>query len=219
METGSSSESLGKAKKVKAKGGSIATRLGSMLPKVEVEPFVPRIDHNPNELRSWAKRTGFVSDFSGESRASAGDRNDSVGFDLEKGLDHRHGGGSSPKIEIDPVLGRTKKNQGIEIEPVGRRIRDNPPVLGPERKVGLNGNGNVNGIMNRTGNGNGNEVPAVSPGAEPKAERDAKFDVNPEVEEAASGGWRNPSGMKCGLRDNPGFGLYFSLLFSLVVLF
>jgi nucleobase transporter 1/2 len=204
METGSSSESLGKAKKVKAKGGSIATRLGSMLPKVEVEPFVPRIDHNPNELRSWAKRTGFVSDFSGESRASAVDRNDSVGFDLEKGLDHRHGGGSSPKIEIDPVLGRTKKNQGIEIEPVGRRIVDKPPVLGPERKVGLNG------IMNRTGNGNGNEVPAVSPGAEPKkedgvAERDAKFDVNPEVEEAASGGWRNPSGMKCGLRDNPGF--------------
>uniref|UniRef100_A0A2N9EF56 Nucleobase-ascorbate transporter 11 n=1 Tax=Fagus sylvatica TaxID=28930 RepID=A0A2N9EF56_FAGSY len=204
METGSSSESLGKAKKVKAKGGSIATRLGSMLPKVEVEPFVSRIDHNPNELRSWAKRTGFVSDFSGESRASAGDRNDSVGFDLEKGLDHRHGGGSSPKIEIDPVLGRTKKNQGIEIETVGRRIVDKPPVLGPERKVGLNG------IMNRTGNGNGNEVPAVSPGAEPKkedgvAERDAKFDVNPEVEEAASGGWRNPSGMKCGLRDNPGF--------------
>jgi nucleobase transporter 1/2 len=68
----------------------------------------------------------------------------------------------------------------------------------------------VNGIVNR--NANGNEVPAVAPAAEPKkedggvAERDAKIDVYPNDEEPAHGGWRRPSGMKCGLRDNPGFG-------------
>nr|POF23708.1 hypothetical protein CFP56_72222 [Quercus suber] len=35
----------------------------------------------------------------------------------KRGFDHRNGGGSSPKIEIDPILGRTRPNQGIEIEP------------------------------------------------------------------------------------------------------
>lgn len=221
METGSSSQSLDKAEKVK--GGGAATRLGSV-PK-KIEPFVPRYDHNPKELKSWAKKTGFVSDYSWGPETSASEKNDGPGFDLEKGLDLRNGG-SSPKIEIDPVLGRTKPTRGIEIEPVvrnerdgavrgenqRRRIRDEPKE--DERNVGSNGNGNlnvhVNGIANR--NANGNEVPAVAPATEPKkedggvAERDAKIDVYPNDEEPTHGGWRRPSGMKCGLRDNPGYG-------------
>ncbi|XP_075653596.1 nucleobase-ascorbate transporter 11 [Castanea sativa] len=208
MEAGSSSQFPDKPERVK--GASISSRLGSMFPKIE--PFVPRIDHNPNELRSWAKRTGFVSDYSGETRASASasDKNDSAGFDLERGFDHRNGG-SSPKIEIDPVLGRTRPNQGIDIEPLvknenQRRRKRDKPVLGDredERKVGLNG---VNG------NGNGNEVPVVTPSAaeakkeEEVAEREAKIELYPELEEEAhGGGWRLPSEMKCGLRENPGF--------------
>lgn len=227
METGSSSKPLGKAERVKGSGD--ATRHGSVPPKIE--PFVPRFDHNPRELKSWAKKTGFVSDYSWGTETSASEKNDSSGFDLEKGNDLRNGG-SSPKIEIDPVLGRTKPNRGIEIEPVvrnerdgtvrgenqRRRTRDEPND--DERRVRLNGNGsgngngnlnvNVNGIVNR--NANGNEVPAVAPAAEPKkedggvAERDAKIDVYPNEEEPAHGGWSRPSGMKCGLRDNPGFG-------------
>jgi nucleobase transporter 1/2 len=225
METGSSSEPLGKAERVKGSGA--ATRHGSVPSKIE--PFVPRFGHNPRELKSWAKKTGFVSDYSWGTETSASEKNDSSGFDLEKGIDLRNGG-SSPKIEIDPVLGRTKPNRGIEIEPVvrnerdgtvrgenqRRRTRDEPND--DERRVRLNGNGsgngnlnvNVNGIVNR--NANGNEVPAVAPVAEPKkedggvAERDAKIDVYPNEEEPAHGGWGRPSGMKCGLRDNPGFG-------------
>ncbi|KAG7969709.1 hypothetical protein I3843_07G045200 [Carya illinoinensis] len=221
METGSTSKSRVKAERVKDGG---TTRLSSMLQKIE--PFMPRIDHNPNELRSWAKRTGFVSDYSGGTQASASQKNDSALFDLEKGLDSINGG-SSPKIEIDPVLGRTKPNRGIEIEPVVKNERDGTgrgedqsrrtgvEAKVDERKVGSNGsvyrngNGNVNGNANANGNGNRNEVPVVAPAVEPKkddnlAERDAKHDF-PYGEEPAPGGWHRPSGMKCGLRENPGF--------------
>ncbi|KAG6702679.1 hypothetical protein I3842_07G047400 [Carya illinoinensis] len=221
METGSTSKSRVKAERVKDGG---TTRLSSMLQKIE--PFMPRIDHNPNELRSWAKRTGFVSDYSGGTQASASQKNDSALFDLEKGLDSINGG-SSPKIEIDPVLGRTKPNRGIEIEPVVKNERDGTgrgedqsrrtgvEAKVDERKVGSNGsvyrngNGNVNGNANANGNGNRNEVPVVAPAVEPKkddnlAERDAKLDF-PYGEEPAPGGWHGPSGMKCGLRENPGF--------------
>lgn len=109
MENGSGSETLGKAGM--AKGNE---KLDSVPSKIE--PFVPRTDHNPRELKSWAKRTGFISNFSGETTASISDidrneRMDSHRFDLEKGpTDQR--GGASPKIEIDPFLGRAKKHYG-----------------------------------------------------------------------------------------------------------
>jgi len=83
----------------------------------KVEPFVPKSDHNPKELRSWAKRTGFVSDYSGEAGTSASEKFDSVGFDV-KIVDDQREGGSSPKIEIDPVLGLARPNRDNEIEPV-----------------------------------------------------------------------------------------------------
>ncbi|KAI3426740.1 uncharacterized protein J3R85_009600 [Psidium guajava] len=167
MEAGSSSKSVGKAE---AKVGG--RRLGSIFSKID--PFVPRTDHNPRELRSWAKRTGFVSTFSGETNVSSSEKFDSSGFDLERDA-NRRGGGSSPKIEIDPILGRTRPNRGVEIEPAsvagnGASRDGNGRILGArnealrgenqrlrvadeaslrdkedERKVGGNGNGNREG--------------------------------------------------------------------------
>lgn len=208
-------------------GGDGGAKLGSMLPRID--PFVPRADHlNPRELRSWAKRTGFVSNFSSET---ASERNDSSGLDLEKGFrGHRGGGsGSSPKIEIDPILGRTRPNRGAEIEAASgagngenqRRVRDeNGAGLGEDdgfgKRVGLNGNGKGNEGVNRIGNANGVGVGVVDRETEAKkddrkAEADAEANVNVnqegDGEEPVHGGgeWRGPSGIKCGLRENPGF--------------
>lgn len=233
MNAGSSSESLNKAERGKKGGG----KLGSVLSRID--PFVPRTDHNPRELRSWAKRTGFVStSLTGETGTSASEKNNSAGFDFEQSLGNR-GGGSSPKIEIDPVLGRTRPNRRAEIEPAsgsgnGGRRNENDGVLGSRdgavvgenqgrrfgdehvlevrnegRKVDLNGNGRVNGVVNRIGNGVG--VTAGTPVMEPKkdgdkAETDMEMNLHPDGEEPAFGEWRGPSGMKCGLRENPGVG-------------
>ncbi|XP_062100457.1 nucleobase-ascorbate transporter 11 isoform X2 [Humulus lupulus] len=167
----------------RGKKGGRGSKQDFMLP-TSVDPFVPRADHyNPRELRSWAKRTGFVSNYSTETSAS--ERNDSsAGFDLEKGHGHR-ADESSPKIEIDPILGRTRHNIGAEIEPASgnvngvrrnendgvrglrdenqrRRIRDEPVGREDGRRVDFNGNGNEKGNeiadrdVNRVGNGNGN---------------------------------------------------------------
>lgn len=230
MENGSGSETLGKAGM--AKGNE---KLDSVPSKIE--PFVPRTDHNPRELKSWAKRTGFISNFSGETTASISDidrneRMDSHRFDLEKGpTDQR--GGASPKIEIDPFLGRAKNITGIEIEPVSRaenhrRRFGGEPVLGTkddESKGNLNGKRNGNVILN----GNRRDIPAVNPAAEPQkddinAEREVEIDMFSDKEETNYGGWRRPSGVNCGLRDNPGlvpifyYGLqhYLSLAGSLI---
>ncbi|GAB4848799.1 Nucleobase-ascorbate transporter 11 [Ancistrocladus abbreviatus] len=189
MEAGSSSKTLD--------GGSRRSPEAS-----RIEPFIPRRDHNPKDLRSWAKRTGFVSVFSGEAtEASAKDtiqiRNKRSGLDLEKGIAEKEGS-LSPKIEIDPVLGRTRAPRGIEIEPVsgsnrgsyrnGRGgnlgLRDGGLGTGEneKRRVGVQPvlgsldeerraelNGNSNGShVNGNGNGNGHGVSQVTPAAEPK---------------------------------------------------
>ncbi|XVE83051.1 hypothetical protein DITRI_Ditri16bG0056100 [Diplodiscus trichospermus] len=170
METESISDSLEKAETERLRGN----KLGSMLPKIE--PFVPKRDHSPRELRSWAKRTGFVSHLSGETGTASSTENfdTSTGFHVERGGRDRRAGGSSPKIEIDPVLGRTRPNKGVEIEMdsgsesgsgldsgQGRwTVADeNGNGLGKnteEKKTDLNGN--VNGIGNRNRNGNVNLV-------------------------------------------------------------
>ncbi|EEF28424.1 purine permease, putative [Ricinus communis] len=229
METGSSSNSASKKEKQKEGANKTKTKLASMLPKIE--PFVPRTDHlNPRELRSWAKRTGFVSTFSSETAASNSEKFDTrAGFDLEKGPDHHKNGGSSPKIEIDPVLGRTRPARGSEIESdLGSAsrpgnwkernfglLRDENNkrngdesvlrVKEQERKVELNGNGNANV------NGSGNEIPLIAPGLEPKKEEEnGGNDIGIEMypgggNEPDDGGWHRQSGMRFGLRDNPGF--------------
>lgn len=168
----------------KVETGKRGANLGSMLPNAPmVDQFVPRTDHNPRELRSWAKRTGFVSTFSGETTNSFGEKNESARFDLEKGFERR-GGGSSPKIEIDPILGRTRPNREIEVESATgtvkgemrtanegvlrfrdvavrgeerRRIGVEPVVGGTkeDEKEVMNGKGSekVDGAVNRNGDG------------------------------------------------------------------
>ncbi|XP_050126674.1 nucleobase-ascorbate transporter 11 isoform X1 [Malus sylvestris] len=242
MDPGSGSESLAKAERGRGPRGGAA--IGSVEPKISA--FVPRRDHSPRELKSWAKRTGFVSTFSGETAASGSERNDSAGFGLGRGVDRRRGGGSSPKIEIDPVLGRTKPSKGVEIEPdagaghggvrsegdeavraEGKRRIGNVPVLGASD----GGNANRNGDGNGGGNGSGNVhgVTAVASAVEPKIidgrdERDVEMNLYADGEEPLDGGWQRPSSMKLGLRENPGivpllyYGLqhYLSLAGSLI---
>ncbi|KAL2344417.1 hypothetical protein Fmac_005702 [Flemingia macrophylla] len=180
METGSSSEFLDRGKAMTGGGNGKKHDVGAA--KANVEPFVPRRDYNPQELRSWAKRTGFVSDYSGEAGTSASEKFDSAGFDV-KSVDDQREGGSSPKIEIDPVLGLARPNRDNEIEPVfvskhgavrsendkvlrlkeawngevGRQIQKSK--IGDEQALALAGDGDKkNGIR---GNGDAN-VMAVS---------------------------------------------------------
>lgn len=192
----------------------------------KVAPFVPKTGYNPRELRSWAKKTGFVSDYSGEAGTS--------GSEKFEPFHHRgRGSSSSPKIEIDPT-------RGVEIQPASQggvleeNVRkENEPVLplngDGERKVGLRGNGvNVNG-----NGGNGHGVSAVAPVTEEKDEEnvihgdgEVKVNVFPEGVDFGDGGWKGPSELKCGLKENPGFvaliyyGLqhYLSLAGSLVLI-
>ncbi|KAL9327385.1 hypothetical protein ACSQ67_008030 [Phaseolus vulgaris] len=228
METGSSSEFLDRGKAMEGGTGK-KPDVGA----AKVEPFVPKSDHSPKELRSWAKRTGFVSDYSGEAGTSASEKFDSVGFDV-KSVDDQREGGSSPKIEIDPVLGLARPNRDNEIEPVfvskhgdmrsenervlrskeewngamwsqnqTRKNRDDDPALA------LAGHGGANGVMvnmNRDSNSHG--VSAVAPLPEQKKEKgvaeDVKVNLFPEGEEPAGRGWQGASGLKYGITENPG---------------
>lgn len=122
METGSSSEIVDKGKVMRGVNSKGKKQYSN---GIKIEPFVPRSKHhNPKELRTWAKKTGFVSDYSGEAGTSASEKFDSVGFDVEKSSvvvvdddDDQREGGSSPKIEIDPVLGVARPNMDDEIKP------------------------------------------------------------------------------------------------------
>ncbi|CAK9169192.1 unnamed protein product [Ilex paraguariensis] len=200
MERGSSSEYQDKGDTKKG------PTLGSVLPTLD--PFVPRKGHDPRELRSWAKRTGFVSNFSGETGSSVSqrDQNQKSGgdeLDLEKG--HERNGSSSPKIEIDPVLGRTK-NRGTEIDPalgagngLAAKERDgvlgfrdgtvrtenqrgrigNEPTLGvrdDERRIGLTSSGIGNGEI--SGNGHGVQTTSPIPVTTPTVMEPKKDDGN-----------------------------------------
>jgi len=175
----------------------------------KVAPFVPKTGYNPRELRSWAKKTGFVSDYSGEAGTSGSEK-------FEPFHQRGRGSSSSPKIEIDPT-------RGVEIQPASQSQagvleenvrKENEPVLplngDGERKVGLRGNGvNVNG-----NGGNGHGVSAVAPVTEEKDEEEnvvygdgeVKVNVFPEGVEFGDGGWKGPSELKCGLKENPGLG-------------
>ncbi|PRQ48473.1 putative xanthine/uracil/vitamin C permease [Rosa chinensis] len=210
MATGSISDFVNKAESVRGRA-----EVGSAEPKVGA--FVPRRDHNPRELKSWAKRTGFVSNFSGETVGSSSGKNESGGggFDLERGF--RGGSGSSPKFEIDPVLGRTRPTGEAEIEPAGnggvrseseeamrvesrRRRSEDDPVLGrdEERSVGNEGNENRN-------NGNG-AIAVASAGEAKKMDQGEEMHLYPDgEEEPVHGGWGRPSAMRIGLRENLGF--------------
>lgn len=227
MEGGSSSNSV--ENRNTQKGSQTKSRVGSMFQKIE--PFVRRTDHNPRELRSWAKRTGFVSTFSGETTTSASENFNRAGFGVERGVEHHNrGGGSSPKIEIDPVLGRTRPARGSEIEPelndvrrheqgnngggLGRgekerrRIRDEPGLVDGRLDNGnevTHVNGNRNEAVLVGGVGNQNQVEHKKE-EENKLVSDVHIDMYPGGEVADHGGSVGYPGMRLGLRDNPGYG-------------
>ncbi|KAI3775735.1 hypothetical protein L1987_45487 [Smallanthus sonchifolius] len=177
MERGSNSESTNKADKQKGK------KLRS-----KIEPFVPKGDHNARDLRSWAKRTGFVSIFSSEVGTSSNSNTNRHGADLESG---GGGGGSvSPKVEMGPVPGRSR-NRSFEIGPDLNRNRDRDnneadPILS-EREEDDRRNGGVDK----------KEDEFMSD----KELIDVKY---PGGGGESGDGEQNPPEMKCGIRDNPG---------------
>ncbi|KAL4556807.1 hypothetical protein LXL04_034970 [Taraxacum kok-saghyz] len=166
MERGSNSKSNNKVDKQKGK------KLGS-----KIEPFVSQGDHNARDLRSWAKRTGFVSIFSGEVGSSSFVRERDRSSTNRDGFRDASGGASmSPKVEIDPVLGTTT-NTSLEIEPDLNRNRndsDTDPILPERDKI-------YDEYVGRH-----ESIDIQYPGGKGESE------------------WNQPE-MKCGIRDNPGF--------------
>ncbi|PIN05868.1 Xanthine/uracil transporter [Handroanthus impetiginosus] len=216
-------------KDVRTKG----EKMGSVL-EPNIEPFVPKTGHDPKELRSWAKRTGFVSTFSTESERSVswrrglneGRNEGNDRFDLEKGILGKNES-ISPKIEIDPILGRTRK-RGDEIEQdwVVANGRDKNGVLGfrdGENETRRNGAveanlgttnirraNELNENENSVANGNGHGVGANLPVVEQKiGDGDSGGGVGGNVyhdgEDSGDGGLRSSPKMICGLKDNPGY--------------
>lgn len=252
MESGSSSGMGAKVDRQKGQRKPGSTSAAAEVPKIE--PFVPRQGYDPRELKSWAKRTGFVSTFSGETDTASlsgrdlGGRNlnvangnSNVGFDLDRGFDKTES--VSPKIELDPILGRTR-NRGVEIEPDMRpadRMTNNERGGGlrnetlrgenERRKVELEKNLRVadgeskdalNGIASHNSNAgaNGNEhvvQPATSAIDPKKEDGNVDYEIGiPDGEDPASGGWLQSPRIKCGLGDNPGYGQYKYLFPELV---
>ncbi|CAN1216158.1 Nucleobase-ascorbate transporter 11 [Linum perenne] len=182
-----------------------------------IEPYIPNSDHNPNHLRSWAKKTGFVSTFSTETTTTASN-NSSSNFNHSgrPPAADRGGGSTSPSVEIDPILGRTRPNAGFEIQPdertsfaglraenKKRRVGDDF-VLGAQQEQGSNVDGNANRHPNH-----------INAAAEQKKDEETVgIDIYPGgAEEPPGDGWQRHDGLRIGLRDNPGFVplLYYSL--------
>lgn len=197
-------------------------KLGSVL-EPNIEPFVPRKGYDPNELRSWAKKTGFVSTFSGETQRSASGRRDlnegrsnadDLYGDLERGGVFTKNDSISPKIEIDPILGRTRR-RGPEIEPVrgGGNARERDGVVGSkdDNEVRMNGAAEVSLGANNALRTDRNEVGADgqggganAPAMEPKSSDDVS--MYQDGEDLGGGGWHPSPKMIFGLKDNPGYG-------------
>ncbi|KAF3529612.1 hypothetical protein DY000_02036267 [Brassica cretica] len=163
----------------KSKGsGSGEGKFGAFLKRVE--PFLPRKELNPVELRSWAKKTGFVSDYSGETSTKLGETESSA-FDLPKGRDHQTDRASSRQTDLDPILGRSRRSD------IGSDPESKPGSIEEER--GSNRNEAA-------------ETPLENEGG--KISRDLENGCYyPGGREGVGGGWPKPIVMKYGLRDNP----------------
>ncbi|CAN7068325.1 unnamed protein product [Brassica oleracea var. botrytis] len=163
----------------KSKGsGSGEGKFGAFLKRVE--PFLPRKELNPVELRSWAKKTGFVSDYSGETSTKLGETESSA-FDLPKGRDHQTDRASSRQTDLDPILGRSRRSD------IGSDPESKPGSIEEER--GSNRNEAA-------------ETPLENEGG--KISRDLENGCYyPGGGEGVGGGWPKPIVMKYGLRDNP----------------
>ncbi|KAL9229597.1 hypothetical protein vseg_005047 [Gypsophila vaccaria] len=214
-------------------GGSSSETLNKVNDTNKVDPFGPRLNHDPRDLRSWAKRTGFVSMFSGDTNAPASSSSSRVTTgggnvsDLERGVDpkrlkgadrHRRDG------EIEQMSGGVLRNVGGVEERKGE-FDGHGKGLGciDEREVGVTENGN--------GSRNGRSFPEGGAAAsEPKKEIDEDNEVGfgdgYRDEEPILG--RQPRSFKvnCGVVDYPGlvpiiyYGLqqYFSMAGSLVLI-
>lgn len=76
--------------------------------------FVPNTDHNPKNSNSWAKKTDFVLDYSGEVGSSESEK-----FELFQS--RGKGSSSSPEIEKDSTVERIEHDKDIEIQPAKAR--------------------------------------------------------------------------------------------------
>ncbi|KAI4385254.1 hypothetical protein MLD38_003303 [Melastoma candidum] len=199
---------------------------------LRIERFVPRTDHNPRELRSWAKRTGFVSNFSGESNVSGTAATDRVDGGTRFGVQGGRGGGSSLARQGNDggVVGGSRVGVGREIGPDGVNRGDVQMMTGVGEEGGLRGEvkdegrknsdsnagANVNGterpVAKVNGNGAGGPgvqgrvlVPAESEGQEEKGREDVEINVFPvDGEEQEIEWWGRPPGLRLGLSDKPG---------------
>ncbi|XP_010446597.1 PREDICTED: nucleobase-ascorbate transporter 11-like [Camelina sativa] len=189
----------------KGKGSGGERKFGAFLKRVE--PFLPRKDLNPRDLRSWAKKSGFVSDYSGETSTSTtkfGESSDFFG--LRKGT--RDQNQTLPgKTEVDPILGRNRP----EIE----HITGSAPGFE---------SGSREEEEERRLNRNEATSETESEGGKLNKDLEKGFYYPGGGELSEDGQWPKPILIKFGLRDNPGFvpliyyGLqhYLSLVGSLV---
>ncbi|ESQ53275.1 hypothetical protein EUTSA_v10024538mg [Eutrema salsugineum] len=178
----------------KGKGsGNGERKFGAFLKRVE--PFLPKKDLNPRDLRSWAKKTGFVSDYSGETSTSTRTKfGESSEFDLPNGR-HQIGQGSSHKTDIDPILGRSRPKRGSDIEHVTGSNSGSKAGPGEEERG-----------TNRDEDRNSAETLSETENEGGKINRDLENGFYyPGGGEAEDGEWPKPIALKFGLRDNPGF--------------
>lgn len=189
-----------------------------------IAPFHPNKDHNPRDLKAWARRTGFNPSFSGEP-TSERDAASPVRLDLEKGIGRRRGGlRNNP--EIESVLRQRStlaENFGVEIGPaVAKEEREKNNAGIESAGVGLRDEGRVAGhepllrfkCDRSEGNGHGNGAAPVS-----LTQVDGDLKKEPETEEIATeidyfsdgqqlgapSGYKPPSILRAHLTENPGF--------------
>lgn len=119
-------------------GAGRANRPGPWPPKID--PFVPRTDHNPTELKSWAKRTGFNPNFSGENASTVSDESDSLILSPPRPPSTSHFQIDTTR-EINPARRRTgflssssTSTAKTEIHPILGRRRDLEEEIGVEDK-------------------------------------------------------------------------------------
>ncbi|XP_042398866.1 nucleobase-ascorbate transporter 11-like isoform X2 [Zingiber officinale] len=195
-----------------------------------IEPFVPRTDHNPRELKSWARRTGFDPNLSGETSSVISDRDTADEpqvpgrLDLENGI-RRRGDAFPRKAEIEPAMGRGRigaEDRGVEIgpapakvekekrkvtvEPLGVGIKNERREVGNELLLRVKSDEPV-----RNGHDNGAApVFSVNADEDPKAEarkdeRGVEIDFSSDEQEPEDpSGYKQPSDFRSTVTDNPG---------------
>ena len=205
------------------KGGRGAEKPGPWPPVIE--PFVPKnTDHNPRELKSWARRTGFNPNLSGETSLSSLSERE---IHERAGELHR---GPNPREEEKPP---TWNRGGREAVAIPVPVRRGGEELAGEIRRADKDQEKIRGDSDSTGRGVPAK-PAVSPGVQSNGTRalskrspengannkeaspdDVEIDVLSERDELE---WRlpgrSPSPLKRGLTDSPALRQWRKLIFS-----